>query len=151
MIDLEEEVRDHAHNTLGILINYFEQHTPLTDVESILRDRSARKILREYLKRFSSVMQDVDEQELVLRIMPYEGPGNHHGEPAYDMDGVQLLVEVVDNYSENEFRNICHRALSWDDDVPDVARKNKKIRALYASVSKIKAGKAEKPVPVAER
>lgn len=145
MTDLMEEFASHMHEGLGMLMNDFP-HERGSAVEEINRGRDARKMLREWQKLFSAVLDAIDQQEQVLRIMPYDGPGKRHGEPAYDMDGLQMLVEVVDGFSDGQFEVARNRALNWTHGKPHLARAHEKCKNFYFDIKATRDGRLEKPV-----
>lgn len=86
--------------------------------------------------------------ENILSVRPYDAPGMHHGEPAYDFAGLQLLKGVVDSWSDDQIvsRIVRDRLYAVDHLGNDrIQRVTEKSNNLLASVLGIRKKRLDSP------
>lgn len=146
MTNITEEFTKHALKGMSILLNDLPDAEE-TSIESINEERDVRKKIREWHEKFTDVLAVLDNEALTLRIMPYEAPSRRHGEPAYDVDGIQMLVEVVDNFTDEKFARVYENAMYWvhSNNLPE--RRIAKMGAFYNALFRVRNGTLDKPEP----
>lgn len=146
MTNITEEFTDHALNGMSILLNDLPDAGD-TSVESINKERDVRKKIRTWHEKFTDTLAALDEEALVLRIMPYDAPSGRNGEPAYDVDGIQMLVEVVDNFTDEKFARVYENAMYWVTSNSLPKRRVAKVEAFYTLLFAVRNGTLDKPEP----